>query len=136
MKSIPLKALGIGRHPSLPEGLSPADGSEAGLNADEAHDFMPAAICISVAENEAVLAGSGGAANSLPDDPHRSGPGGEAVVLAAVERDEAEDEAGEAEDEAEADDQDRRSATGGGLARVEELGGRRHRCGNPRLEGI
>lgn len=105
-KSVPLKALSIGRHPSLPERLSPADGSEPGLNPYEAHDLMPPGASISVAQNEAVSGASGGA-DPLPDDAHRSGLACEALVLATAEGDEAEDEAGEAEDEAEGDDQDR-----------------------------
>ena len=86
---------------------------------------MPLDDVTSAVQNEAVFGGFGGA-DFLPDDANRSGLAGEALVLAAAEGDEAEYEAGEAEDDAEGDDQDRRSAAGGRVARVEELRGGRH----------
>lgn len=63
------------------------------------------AIFISVTQNEAVFAAA--AANSLPNHPHRSGLARQALVLVTAKRDESEDEAGESEHEAEANDQDR-----------------------------
>lgn len=64
------------------------------------------AIFISVTQNEAVFAAAA-AANSLPNHPHRSGLARQALVLVTAKRDESEDEAGESEHEAEANDQDR-----------------------------
>lgn len=129
---IPLKSLGIGRHPSLPQRLSATVGFEPGLNADESHHFVPlvTVVLISDAQNEAVLSAGAATATCLPEDLDRSGLAGEAVELAVgrvEEGDEAKNEAGESEKEGEGDDQDGGSESGRGLAGVEELGGRRHR---------
>lgn len=61
------------------------------------------AVFIFVTQNEAVFAAA--AANCLPNHPHRSGLGRQALVLVTAKRDESEDEAGESEHEAEANDQ-------------------------------
>lgn len=64
MMFLPLKALRIGRHPSLPERSSPTSRSEPGLDPDEAVDLFP------VGEDDGATGGG-----RLPDDADRSGRG-------------------------------------------------------------
>lgn len=97
------------------------------MNTHKSHHFLPLVIVIPISniQNETVLTAAAATTTSLPNHLYRSGLARQALVLVAwvEKRDESEDEPGEAEHDAEPDEQDGWSESGRGLARVEELGG-------------
>lgn len=106
MRSIPLKPLVIGRHPSLTQGPPAAHGSEPCLNAHEPHNPVPLrtppkAIPIPIAPD------------SLPNHSDRSRLRVRAFIRNATRAEDSGEtkyEPGDADQEAGGKDQDRRSA--------------------------